>query len=160
MYRFMDLANYQSALNSRRGAAFGFAKIAKQAGEALKPHLGVLVPKLLRLQYDPAKALQEAMGGIWRALVAEPKKTIQEYWAEIMEVGGGLGAGGRVGAGYRAGFSYLRLFCGGLLSPFPLFFGIWVHSLTWTLHRLLVFLSQKQHDRHDSGPRIFVFRSY
>lgn len=85
IYKFMDLANYQASLNSRRGAAFGFAKIAKQAGEALQPHLEALVPKLLRHQYDPSKAIQDAMAHIWRALVPEPKKTIDQLWVKIME---------------------------------------------------------------------------
>lgn len=58
IYKFMDLANHQASLNSKRGAAFGFARIAKQAGEALKPHLRALVPKLLRYQYDPNKRIQ------------------------------------------------------------------------------------------------------
>ena len=58
IYKFMDLANYQASLNSRRGAAFGFSKIAKQAGEALKPHLRSLIPRLVRYQYDPDKNVQ------------------------------------------------------------------------------------------------------
>ncbi|XP_024395125.1 LOW QUALITY PROTEIN: uncharacterized protein [Physcomitrium patens] len=85
IYKFMDLANHQASLNSKRGAAFGFARIAKQAGDALKPHLKTLVPKLVRYQYDPNKAIQDAMGHIWRSLVAEPKKTIDEFYDEIME---------------------------------------------------------------------------
>jgi proteasome component ECM29 len=48
VYRFMDLANHQAALTSRRGAAFGFASIAKLAGEQLGPHVAALVPKLYR----------------------------------------------------------------------------------------------------------------
>lgn len=63
IYKFMDLANHQASLNSKRGAAFGFAKIAKQAGEALKPHLAVLVPKLFRYQYDPNKRIQVQFSG-------------------------------------------------------------------------------------------------
>lgn len=58
IYKFMDLANYQAALNSKRGAAFGFSKIAKQAGEALQPHLNTLIPRLVRYQYDPDKNIQ------------------------------------------------------------------------------------------------------
>ena len=85
IYKFMDLANHQASLNSKRGAAFGFARIAKQAGDALRPHLRALVPKLVRYQYDPNKAIQDAMGHIWRSLVAEPKKTIDEFFDEIME---------------------------------------------------------------------------
>lgn len=58
IYKFMDLANYQASLNSKRGAAFGFSKIAKLAGDALQPHLRLLIPRLLRYQYDPDKNVQ------------------------------------------------------------------------------------------------------
>ncbi|OEL19793.1 Proteasome-associated protein ECM29-like protein [Dichanthelium oligosanthes] len=58
IYKFMDLANYQAALNSKRGAAFGFSKIARQAGEALQPYLNALIPRLVRYQYDPDKNIQ------------------------------------------------------------------------------------------------------
>ncbi|KAH9741794.1 ARM repeat superfamily protein [Citrus sinensis] len=79
IYKFMDLANYQVSLNSKRGAAFGFSKIAKQAGDALKPHLRLLIPKLVRFQYDPDKNVQDAMAHIWKSLVADPKRTIDEH---------------------------------------------------------------------------------
>ena len=58
IYKFMDLANHQASLNSKRGAAFGFSKIAKQAGDVLKPYLGALIPRLVRYQYDPEKNVQ------------------------------------------------------------------------------------------------------
>lgn len=58
IYKFMDLANHQASLNSKRGAAFGFSKIAKQAGDALQPHLRLLIPRLIRYQYDPDKNVQ------------------------------------------------------------------------------------------------------
>lgn len=58
IYKFMDLANYQASLNSKRGAAFGFSKIAKLAGDALQPYLRALVPRLVRYQYDPDKNVQ------------------------------------------------------------------------------------------------------
>jgi proteasome component ECM29 len=49
VYKFMDLAHHQQALNSSRGAAFGFAGIARlAAGEALKPHVQKLLPRLYR----------------------------------------------------------------------------------------------------------------
>lgn len=44
----MNLANHAAALNSSRGAAFGFASIAKLAGEQLAPYVPPLVPKLYR----------------------------------------------------------------------------------------------------------------
>ena len=58
IYKFMDLANYQASLNSKRGAAFGFSKIAKLAGDALQPHLRLLIPRLVRYLYDPDKNVQ------------------------------------------------------------------------------------------------------
>lgn len=61
IYKFMDLANYQASLNTKRGAAFGFSKIAKQAGDALQPHLRLLIPRLIRYQYDPDKNVQVSM---------------------------------------------------------------------------------------------------
>lgn len=58
IYKFMDLANHQASLNSKRGAAFGFSKIAKLAGDALQPHLRSLIPRLVHYQYDPDKNVQ------------------------------------------------------------------------------------------------------
>ncbi|GAV78127.1 Ecm29 domain-containing protein, partial [Cephalotus follicularis] len=85
IYKFMDLANYQASLNSKRGAAFGFSKIAKQAGDALKPHLRSLIPRLVRYQYDPDKNVQDAMAHIWKSLVSDGKRTIDEHLDLIIE---------------------------------------------------------------------------
>ncbi|XP_050238689.1 uncharacterized protein LOC126688135 isoform X2 [Mercurialis annua] len=85
IYKFMDLANHQASLNSKRGAAFGFSKIAKQAGDALQPHLRLLIPRLVRYQYDPDKNVQDAMGHIWKSLVAEPSKTIDQHLDLIID---------------------------------------------------------------------------
>ncbi|CAL5425499.1 unnamed protein product [Camellia sinensis] len=79
IYKFMDLANYQASMNSKRGAAFGFSKIAKQAGDALQPHLRLLIPRLVRYQYDPDKNVQDAMAHIWKSLVEDSKRTIDEH---------------------------------------------------------------------------------
>ncbi|XP_038694487.1 proteasome adapter and scaffold protein ECM29 isoform X1 [Tripterygium wilfordii] len=85
IYKFMDLANHQASLNSKRGAAFGFSKIAKQAGDALQPHLRSLIPRLIRYQYDPDKNVQDAMAHIWKSLVADPKRTIDEQLDYIID---------------------------------------------------------------------------
>ncbi|XP_058196346.1 uncharacterized protein LOC131312529 isoform X1 [Rhododendron vialii] len=85
IYKFMDLANYQASLNSKRGAAFGFSKIAKQAGDALQPHLRLLIPRLVRYQYDPDKNVQDAMAHIWKSLVADSKRTIDEHLDIIID---------------------------------------------------------------------------
>ncbi|XP_020599416.1 proteasome-associated protein ECM29 homolog isoform X2 [Phalaenopsis equestris] len=85
IYKFMDLANYQASLNSKRGAAFGFSKIAKLAGDALQPHLAALIPRLVRFQYDPEKNVQDAMANIWKSLITDSKKAIDEYFDLIVE---------------------------------------------------------------------------
>ncbi|XP_024030403.1 proteasome-associated protein ECM29 homolog [Morus notabilis] len=85
IYKFMDLANHQASLNSKRGAAFGFSKIAKQAGDVLKPHLRLLIPRLVRYQYDPDKNVQDAMSHIWKSLVEDSKKTIDEHFDVIID---------------------------------------------------------------------------
>ncbi|KAH7837827.1 hypothetical protein Vadar_018494 [Vaccinium darrowii] len=85
IYKFMDLANYQASLNSKRGAAFGFSKIAKQAGDALQPHLRLLIPRLVRYQYDPDKNVQDAMAHIWKSLVADSKRTVDEHLDIIID---------------------------------------------------------------------------
>ncbi|XP_021734263.1 proteasome-associated protein ECM29 homolog isoform X2 [Chenopodium quinoa] len=85
IYKFMDLANYQAALNSKRGAAFGFSRIAKHAGDALQPHLRLLIPRLVRYQYDPDKNVQDSMAHIWKSLVVDSKKTIDEHFDLILD---------------------------------------------------------------------------
>ncbi|CAJ1971242.1 unnamed protein product [Sphenostylis stenocarpa] len=85
IYKFMDLANYQASLNSKRGAAFGFSKIAKHAGNVLKPYLRSLIPRLVRYQYDPDKNVQDAMVHIWKSLVDDSKKTIDDNLDIIIE---------------------------------------------------------------------------
>ena len=85
IYKFMDLANHQRAMNSSRGAAFGFASIAKRAGDAVTPHLEKLVPKLYRMMHDPNPQMQEAVRGIWVSLVDSPKATVDKHFEAIMD---------------------------------------------------------------------------
>ncbi|CAI5535091.1 unnamed protein product [Closterium sp. Naga37s-1] len=84
IYRLMDIANHHAALNSNRGAAFSFAAVAAEAGAALEPHLPALVPRLLRMMYDPNRPLAQAAGHIWRALVRDPKATVDRHFYEIV----------------------------------------------------------------------------
>lgn len=95
IYKFMDLAHHNQALNTRRGAAFGVAGIARMAGSQLSPHIGALIPKLYRYQYDPNQRVQEAMVLIWRSLVDDTRKTMDTHFAAIIkellqEMGGRL----------------------------------------------------------------------
>ena len=50
-----DLANHAASLNSTRGAAFGFASIAKLAGEQLKPYVDKMIPRLYRCSPAPRR---------------------------------------------------------------------------------------------------------
>ncbi|KAF9434869.1 hypothetical protein BGZ76_007269 [Entomortierella beljakovae] len=85
VYKFMHLASHNSMWQSRKGAAFGFSSIVSQAEAELKPHLATLIPRLYRYQYDPNPKVNEAMTSIWRALVKEPKKAVQEYFDVIIK---------------------------------------------------------------------------
>ena len=85
IYKFMDLANYQAMLNSSKGAAYGFAGIAKRAGDALAPHLAKLLPKLYRMQHDPSPNMREAVKGIWQAVVDDPKSAVDAHFSAVME---------------------------------------------------------------------------
>ena len=79
----MDLANYQAMLNSSQGAAYGFASIAKRAGDALAPHLAKLLPKLYR---SVEINLRMRRGkGIWQAVVDDPKTAVDSHFAAVME---------------------------------------------------------------------------
>ena len=62
-----------------------FASIAKLAGEQLGPYIANLVPKLYRYQYDPNARVRDSMSHIWQALVAEPKKTVDEHFGAILQ---------------------------------------------------------------------------
>ncbi|XP_064476674.1 proteasome adapter and scaffold protein ECM29-like [Ornithodoros turicata] len=85
MYKFMHLANHHAMWNSKKGAAFGFGSIAEKAGEQLSEHLGEIVPKLYRYQYDPNPGIRASFTSIWGALVKEPQKTVDKYLREILQ---------------------------------------------------------------------------
>ena len=84
IYKFMDLANYQAMLNSSKGA-YGFASIARRAGDALAPRLAKLLPKLYRMQHDPNPRMREAVKGIWEQVVDDPRAAVDAHFAAIME---------------------------------------------------------------------------
>ncbi|XP_013777201.1 proteasome-associated protein ECM29 homolog [Limulus polyphemus] len=85
VYKFMHLANHHTLWNSRKGAAFGFGKIAEKAGKQLSEHLPKIVPKLYRYQFDPNTATRQSFIAIWDSVVSEPQKTIDLYLATILD---------------------------------------------------------------------------
>nr|CAH7763652.1 unnamed protein product [Callosobruchus chinensis] len=84
IYQFMHLANHNAIWNSKKGAAFGFSSIAERCGEDLKAYLPDIIPKLYRYQYDPTPNIQASMQNIWRVLVSEPQKVLDEYYDKIL----------------------------------------------------------------------------
>ncbi|CAG8483679.1 8071_t:CDS:10 [Racocetra fulgida] len=85
VYKFMQLASYNAMWQSRKGAAFGFSFIIAKAEKELEPYLKDLIPRLYRFQYDPNPKVNDAMSSIWKALVKEPKKAIEEYFDVIVK---------------------------------------------------------------------------
>lgn len=85
IYKFMHLANHNAAWNSRKGAAFGFAKIAAQAKEQLSTFLPAIVPKLYRYQFDPNRSVQDSMSSIWKLLVPDSSKAVDTYFPAILQ---------------------------------------------------------------------------
>lgn len=71
------------AAEASRGAAFGFASVAKLAGGALQHHVGRLVPRLYRSLYDPQPRVREAMHHIWTAIVDDPRTEITRHFDAI-----------------------------------------------------------------------------
>jgi proteasome component ECM29 len=84
IYKFMSLANHHAAVNSSRGAAFGFATIANMAKGELAPFMGKLLPRLYRLRYDPQARVRDAMHHIWTALLDDPGPVVNEHFDAIM----------------------------------------------------------------------------
>ncbi|KAI8803171.1 proteasome stabiliser-domain-containing protein [Cladochytrium replicatum] len=85
IYRVMNLASHQATWSARHAASLGFASIASESEEHLKPLLPKLIPKLYRYQYDPNPKVQSAMQRIWQTLVKDPQKAVEEYWNEIFD---------------------------------------------------------------------------
>ena len=85
VYKFMQLASHNAMWQSRKGAAFGFSTILIQAEKELEPYLKDLIPRLYRFQYDPNPKVNEAMTSIWKALVKDPKNTIDKYFDIIVK---------------------------------------------------------------------------
>ncbi|KAJ3390388.1 hypothetical protein HDU84_007518 [Entophlyctis sp. JEL0112] len=85
VYKFMSLASHNAIWNSRRGASMGFGSIASLAERELAPYISQLVPKLYRFQFDPNQKVAESMKSIWKSLVKDPRKAIDENFEVIMK---------------------------------------------------------------------------
>ncbi|CAO3688639.1 unnamed protein product [Umbelopsis ramanniana] len=85
VYKFMNLANHNVMWASRRGAAFGFQSLMAHAEKELEPYLSKLIPRLYRYQFDPNPKVNETMKQIWKTLVKDPKKSVDQYYEQIMD---------------------------------------------------------------------------
>ncbi|KAI9332879.1 proteasome stabiliser-domain-containing protein [Zopfochytrium polystomum] len=85
VYKFMSLASNNALWNTRRGASMGFTTIASLAEEQLAPFLPRLLPRLFIFQFDPVSKVSESMKSIWKALVRDPKKAVDENFDAILK---------------------------------------------------------------------------
>ncbi|KAI8073997.1 proteasome stabiliser-domain-containing protein [Gongronella butleri] len=85
IYKFMNLANHNAMWTSRRGAAFGFQNLMAVAEKEMEPYLSRLIPKLYRYQFDPNPQVNQSMKSIWQSLVKDHQKTVDTYFAQIMD---------------------------------------------------------------------------
>lgn len=86
VYQFMALAGHQAAADASRGAAYGIASVAKIAGEAIKPHVISLVPRLYRSMYDPNPKVKDAMKHIWINLIDNERECVSSNISEILRL--------------------------------------------------------------------------
>ncbi|XP_076224219.1 proteasome adapter and scaffold protein ECM29 isoform X2 [Nomia melanderi] len=85
IYYFMHLANHNAVWTSKKGAAFGFAAIAKVANEELNKYLPSIIPRLYRYQFDPTPKIHQSMSNIWHTIVPSTSKAIEQYHKEILK---------------------------------------------------------------------------
>lgn len=86
IYQFMNLAGHQAAADATRGAAYGIASVASLAGDALKPHIDSLIPRLFRSTFDPNPAVRDSMRHIWAVLVDNPKDALKDHLKETLSL--------------------------------------------------------------------------
>lgn len=86
IYQFMNLAAHQAAADASRGAAYGMASVASIAGDALKPHIKALIPRLYRSTFDPNALVRDSMRHIWTILVDDQREVLREHVSDILKV--------------------------------------------------------------------------
>lgn len=78
----MHLANHNAIWTSKKGAAFGFAAIAKVANDELNKYLPNIIPRLYRYQFDPTPKIQQSMSSIWRTIVPSTSKAVSSIFGK------------------------------------------------------------------------------
>ena len=81
VYKFMSLAANAATWSTR--SAFGRFGLSNILGEGeVDPKL---YPKLFRYRFDPNSNVQRSMDDIWKALVKDPTKVIDEHFDDILD---------------------------------------------------------------------------
>ena len=83
LHRTSILENQQNTHELMQGLPADLHPLPSLLGERLKPYIAALVPKLYRYQYDPNARVRDSMVHIWRALIDNPKKTVDENFDAI-----------------------------------------------------------------------------
>lgn len=86
IYQFMNLAAHQAAADASRGAAYGMASVASIAGDALKPHMKTLIPRLYRSTFDPNPLVRDSMRHIWTVLVDDQREVLHAHLSDILSL--------------------------------------------------------------------------
>ena len=68
LFKFLSLSSEHAQWNSRRGASFGIAELAGEAGMCCQ-QLGAIVPRLYRSRFSPDSKTRIAMHRLWNRLL-------------------------------------------------------------------------------------------
>ncbi|CAK7267911.1 proteasome component M29 [Sporothrix epigloea] len=83
IYKFMSLATNAATWSTRSAfGRFGLSNILSSEDATVDPKL---YPKLFRYRFDPNPNVQRSMNDIWKAVVKDSKKVIEENFSAIME---------------------------------------------------------------------------
>jgi proteasome component ECM29 len=87
IYQMLAVSSHNAIWNAKRAAAFSAVNIVNStaSNEKLEKMLPTIIPKLYRYQFDPNPVINRAMTDMWKALVKNPKQTIDQYLPGIMK---------------------------------------------------------------------------
>ncbi|ROT37138.1 ARM repeat-containing protein [Sodiomyces alkalinus F11] len=81
VYKFMSLATNAATWSARSAfGRFGLSNILSDS-----PQDPRIYPKLFRYRFDPNPNVRRSMGDIWKALVKDPNRVIEEHFDAIMD---------------------------------------------------------------------------
>ncbi|KAL0479639.1 26S proteasome subunit ECM29 [Acrasis kona] len=87
IYQMLAVSSHNAIWNAKRAAAFSAVSIVQSTNGAnndrLVKMLPQIAPKLYRYTFDPNPVINKAMTDMWKAIVKNPKQTIDEYLVPI-----------------------------------------------------------------------------